>query len=166
MSSDARTGLVNSSHFTENGLSVADDVLGLIEKTPLVRLARLFPKARAMELAFFKAGGTLLAGTDPTGGGGVIPGFADQRQIELLVENGLTPLEAIKVGTMNGATFLGREKTIGSVAQGKQADLMIVAGNPAANIQDIRNVEIVFKQGIGYDPAKLIASVKGKVGLF
>ena len=129
-------------------------------------MVALFPKARALEIAFVRAGGTLLAGTDPTGGGGVIPGYSDQRQLELLVESGLTPLEAIKVGTLNGATFLGRASKVGSIAVGKQADLVVLNGNPAARIADLENVEVVFKQGIGYDPAKLIASVKGKVGLF
>jgi imidazolonepropionase-like amidohydrolase len=129
-------------------------------------MATIYPKAAAMEMAFVKAGGTLLVGTDPTGGGGLVPGCSDQRAIELLVESGLTPLEAIKVGTMNGATFLGRAAKVGSISVGKQADLVVLNGNPAARIADLENVEIVFKQGIGYDPAKLIASVKGKVGLF
>ncbi len=128
--------------------------------------AALFPKERAMEIGFLRAGGLLVAGTDPTGGGGVIPGYSDQRQIELLVEGGLTPLEAIKVGTMNGATYLGRADKVGSIATGKQADLVVVDGDPSANIGDIRKVSLVFKQGVGYDPAKLIASVRGKVGLF
>jgi imidazolonepropionase-like amidohydrolase len=126
----------------------------------------LFAKARKMEVQFVRAGGLLLAGTDPTGGGGVIPGYSDQRQIELLVGSGFTPLEAIKICTLNGATYLGKTKDIGSIAMGKQADLVIIDGNPVANISDIRKVETVFKQGVGYDPAKLIASVKGKVGLF
>ncbi|MEJ7809523.1 MAG: amidohydrolase family protein [Gemmatimonadaceae bacterium] len=126
----------------------------------------LFPKARAMELAFVRAGGTLLAGTDPTGGGGVIAGYSNQRALELLVESGFTPLEAIKIGTLNGATFLGRGDKVGSIAAGKQADLVVIAGDPSARIGDIRQVELVFKQGVAYDPAKLIASVKGKVGLF
>jgi len=108
----------------------------------------------------------LLAGTDPTGGGGVIPGFSDQRAIELLVESGLTPLEAIKVGTLNGATYLGRADRVGSIAVGKQADLVVLDGNPVAQIGDIRKVTLVFKEGVGYDSAKLIASVKGKVGLY
>jgi enamidase len=128
--------------------------------------ATLFPKARQLEVQFYRAGGTLLAGTDPTGGGGVIPGYSDQRQIELLVESGLTPLEAIKVGTLNGATYLGLASRTGSIASGKQADLVVIDGDPSANISDIRKVSLVFKQGIGYDPAKLIASVKGKVGLY
>jgi len=128
--------------------------------------ATLFPKARQLEGDFFRAGGLLLAGTDPTGGGGVIPGYSDQRALELLVESGLTPLEAIKVGTLNGATYLGRAKLVGSIAAGKQADLVVIDGDPSARIEDIRKVSVVFRQGIGYDPAKLIASVKGKVGLF
>src|SRR5580765_4377423 len=128
--------------------------------------AKLLPLDRTMELAFFRAGGLLLAGTDPTGAGGVIPGYSDQRQAELLVESGLTPLEAIKVCTLNGATYLARADRIGSVAVGKQADLVVIDGNPAATIADIRHVTLVFKQGVGYDPAKLIESVKGKVGLF
>lgn len=126
----------------------------------------LFPKARQLEVDFFRAGGLLLAGTDPTGGGGVIPGYSDQRAIELLVESGLTPLEAIRVGTLNGATYLGRANLVGSIAAGKQADLVVIDGDPSSHIEDIRRVNIVFKQGIGYDPAKLIASVRGKVGLF
>jgi imidazolonepropionase-like amidohydrolase len=128
--------------------------------------ATLFPKARQMEVDFFRAGGTLLAGTDPTGGGGVIPGFSDQRAIELLVESGLTPLEAIKVGTLNGATYLGRGDRTGSITVGKQADLIVIDGDPSSRIEDIRHVMLVFKDGVGYDPAKLIASVKGRVGLY
>jgi enamidase len=126
----------------------------------------LFAKARSMELAFARAGGLLIAGTDPTGGGGVIPGFSNQHEAELLVGSGFSPLEAIRICTLNGATFLGRADEVGSIATGKQADLVVIDGNPAANIADIRKVETVFKQGVGYDPAKLVASVKGMVGLF
>jgi enamidase len=126
----------------------------------------LFAKARQMEVDFFRAGGLLIAGTDPTGGGGVVAGFSDQRELELLVESGLTPLEAIKVCTTNGATFLNRADKVGSIAAGKQADLVVIDGDPSANIADVRKVSMVFKQGIGYDPAKLIESVKGKVGLY
>ncbi|MFM8531984.1 MAG: amidohydrolase family protein [Acidimicrobiia bacterium] len=126
----------------------------------------LFPKGMALERAFAKAGGLLIAGTDPTGGGGVIPGFSNQRQVELLVDAGFTPLEAIQISTLNGAKYLGRDKTVGSLAVGKQADLVVITGNPAATIGDIRRVETVFKQGVGYDPVKLIDSVKGKAGIW
>lgn len=127
---------------------------------------RLFPKARQLEADFFHAGGLLLVGTDPTGYGGVIPGYSNQRALELLVESGLTPLEAIKVGTLNGATYLGIASRVGSIASGKQADLVVIDGDPSTNIADVRKVTLVFRQGVGYDPAKLIASVKGRVGLF
>jgi imidazolonepropionase-like amidohydrolase len=119
-----------------------------------------------LEKAFADAGGLLIAGTDPTGSGGVIPGYSNQRMIELLVEAGFTPVEAIRIGTLNGATYLGRADRIGSIAPGKQADLVLVTGNPAANIADIRQVHTVFRMGVGFDPAKLIASVAGRVGLW
>ena len=127
---------------------------------------KLFPNGMAMERAFAKAGGTLVVGTDPTGGGGLVAGYSNQRALELLVEAGFTPLEAIKIGTLNGANYLGRGTLTGSVAVGKLADLVIINGNPAAQIADIRNVELVFRQGIGFDPAALIESVRGKAGLF
>jgi imidazolonepropionase-like amidohydrolase len=127
---------------------------------------RLFPKAMALEREFVRAGGLLIAGTDPTGGGGVIPGYANHRQLELLVEAGFSPLEAIQIGTLNGARYLGRDARIGSLAPGKQADLVVVNGDPSATIGDVRKVEMVFRQGVGYDPAKLIASVSGRVGLW
>jgi imidazolonepropionase-like amidohydrolase len=127
---------------------------------------KLFPKAMALERAFARAGGMLIAGTDPTGSGGVIPGYSNQRQIELLVDAGFTPLEAITVGTLNGARYLGRDKSVGSIAVGKQADLVVLAGDPSVTIADLRKVELVFRQGVAFDPAKLIASVSGRVGLF
>ena len=127
--------------------------------------AKLVRKSMDFERAFAQAGGLLIAGLDPTGNGGVVAGFGDLREVELLVEAGFTPLEAIKIATLNGAKFLGEDARIGSIAPGKQADLMIVKGNPAANIADIEKVEIVFKDGIGYDSEKLIQSVQGLVGI-
>jgi imidazolonepropionase-like amidohydrolase len=106
----------------------------------------------------------LLAGCDPTSFGGVLPGFGDQRGIELLVDAGFTPVEAIHIATQNGAVFLGESASIGSIAAGKAADLVVIAGNPAQNIDDIENVQMVFKDGMGFDPAKLIRSVQGLVG--
>jgi imidazolonepropionase-like amidohydrolase len=125
---------------------------------------RLFNKEMAFELAFVKAGGLLVAGSDPTGHGGVVAGFSNQRQIELLVEAGFAPVEAIHVATLQGARLLGRESEIGSIRKGKRADMVVVRGNPEDLISDISNVETVFKDGIGYDPLKLRASVKGLVG--
>src|SRR5439155_10354416 len=121
-------------------------------------------KEMEFENAFVKAGGTLLAGEDPTGIGGVLAGFGDQREVELLVEAGFTPLEAIRIATFNGAQYLGEADTIGSIAAGKRADLVVTKGDPSKKIEDIENVEIVFKDGIGYDSAKLIESVRGVAG--
>ncbi len=126
--------------------------------------AAAFKKEMEFERAFVQAGGLLLAGEDPTGMGGVLAGFGDQREVELLVEAGFTPVEAIHIATANGAQFLGEADHIGTIAPGKQADLVIVRGDPSQKIQDIENVELVFKDGVGYDSAKLIESVKGTVG--
>jgi imidazolonepropionase-like amidohydrolase len=125
----------------------------------------LLRKVMDFERAFVKAGGLLIAGPDPTGNGGIVAGFGDLREVELLVEAGFTPLEAIKIASFNGAKFLGEDARIGSIAPGKQADLMVMKGNPAANIIDIEKVEIVFKDGVGYDSEKLIQSVQGLVGI-
>lgn len=123
-----------------------------------------FKKEMEFEREFVKAGGLLLAGLDPTGIGGVVAGFGDQREVELLVEAGFTPLEAIHIATFNGAQYLGDADKIGTIATGKQADLVVIKGDPSKDIADIEKVEIVFKDGIGYDSAKLIESVRGRVG--
>ena len=123
-----------------------------------------FKKELEFEHAFAQAGGLLLAGLDPTGMGGVIAGFGDQREVELLVEAGFTPLEAIRIATFNGAQYLGESDRIGTIAAGKQADLVVIKGDPSKKIEDIENVETVFKDGVGYDSAKLIESVRGVVG--
>lgn len=125
----------------------------------------LFALEMQFERAFVKAGGTLLAGLDPTGFGGVIAGYGDQREVELLVEAGFTPVEAIRIATLNGARYLGEGDRIGSIAPGKVADLVLVNGNPAADIKAIENVVTVFKDGVGYDPAKLVKAANGTVGV-
>jgi hypothetical protein len=130
--------------------------------SPMTSLMR---KEMDFEVAFAKAGGLLLAGPDPTGNGGVLPGFGDQREIELLVEAGFTPIAAIQIGTQNGAIYLGQQDRIGTLAAGKQADLVLIKGDPSTKIEDIENVETVFKSGIGYDSKKLIDSVRGQVGI-
>lgn len=128
--------------------------------------AQILKNDMAMERAFVAAGGLLLGGPDPTGDGGTLPGYGDQREVELLVEAGFTPLEALRIATLNGAIYLGRDKEIGSIAVGKNADLVVVVGDPSKNIGDIEKTEIVFKDGVGYDSKKLLESVKGRYGQY
>jgi len=128
-------------------------------------MTALLRKEMDFEVAFAKAGGLLLAGPDPTGNGGVLPGFGDQREVELLVEAGFTPMEAIHIATENGAVYLGQQDRIGTLSAGKQADLVVIKGDPSKKIEEIENVETVFKAGIGYDSKKLIESVRGQVGI-
>jgi imidazolonepropionase-like amidohydrolase len=125
----------------------------------------LLKKEMQFEHDFVKAGGVLLSGEDPTGYGGALPGFGDQRQVELLVEAGFSPLEAIHIATENGADFLGEGGRIGTLKAGKIADLVVIKGDPSQTIEEIENVELVFKDGIGYDSQRLIESVHGSVGL-
>jgi hypothetical protein len=133
---------------------------------PKIDPALLWKHDLELERAFVAAGGLLIAGPDPTGRGDVLPGFGDQREIELLVEAGFSPVEAIRIATLNGAIYLGREKQIGSIAIGKNADLVVVKGDPSKQISDVENVEIVFKDGVGYDSKKLLDSVKGRYGQY
>lgn len=133
---------------------------------PKTDWAMLLKQDMQMERAFVAAGGLLLAGPDPTGNGGVVPGFGDQREMELLVEAGFSPVEAIQIATLNGAVYLGKQDQIGSIAVGKDADLVVIKGDPGASISDIENVVIVFKDGVGYDSRKLIDSTKGRYGQY
>jgi imidazolonepropionase-like amidohydrolase len=128
------------------------------------KAALLLKREMDLERAFVAAGGLLMAGPDPVGIGGNLPGFGDHREIELLVDAGFTPLQAIRIATLNGAIFLGRDKEIGSIAIGRNADILVTKGDPASRINDIENVEIVFKDGVRYDTKKLLESVKGHYG--
>jgi hypothetical protein len=147
---------------------VREEVLNARKETaalPANNLAASFKKAMEYELAFAKAGGLLAAGSDPTGYGAVLPGFGDQRNYELLLEAGFTPALAVQVLSANGAKVLRQGDRLGTVTAGKLADLVVIRGNPVASPAEIRNVTIVFKDGVGYDSAKLIESVHGLVGI-
>jgi imidazolonepropionase-like amidohydrolase len=126
---------------------------------------KAFAKNGKMEKLFYDMGGLLTVGTDPTGNGGTLAGYGNWRAIELLVEaDGFTPLEAIKIATLNGAIALGFDKTAGTIEIGKTADVLIVDGDPSKNISDLRKMLFVFRNGVGYNSKKLFESVKGKVG--
>jgi hypothetical protein len=119
----------------------------------------------AFERAFVGAGGKLLAGADPTGWGAIVAGYGDQRGLELLVSAGFTPEQSIAIATSNGARFL-HDRTVGRIAEGLQADLVVLRGNPSRHISDVRNVELVFKDGVAYDPETLVAATAGTLGEF
>jgi len=142
--------------------------LRAVSSLPEARAARAkaYENGVALERAFVAAGGLLLAGPDPTGAGDVIPGFGDLRALELLVEGGFAPVDAIRIGTLNGAIYLDLQDRIGSIAPGKDADLLIVKGDPSKRIEDLENTEVVFKDGVGYDPNALLATVRGTYGRY
>ena len=128
-------------------------------------MPRFFEKILAYEKAFVEAGGLLAAGVDPTGFGGTLAGLGDLRNYELFVEAGFTPVEAIQIMTANGAKVLGEYEQYGSIEPGKLAELAVIEGDPVASPSDIRNVVLVFKDGLGFDAPKLIESTKGIVGI-
>jgi imidazolonepropionase-like amidohydrolase len=121
--------------------------------------------AMAFERAFVAAGGLLGSGVDPTGIGGALAGYGDQRNYELFIEAGFTPAQAVQIMTANGARILGVHRRLGTVEPGKLADLIVLKGDLTAEPSVIRNPTVVFKDGVGYDAAKLLASVQGRVGI-
>lgn len=154
-----------SSMAAQSWESVLETRANLVEHADRSPWSGLLKKEMQFERDFVKAGGLLMAGCDPTGFGGVLAGFGDQRGLELLVEAGFTPVEAIHIATENGAKWLGEDTSIGTIAVGKAADIVVVKGNPAEKISDVEKVETVFKDGVGYDSAKLLSSVQGLAGI-
>ena len=120
---------------------------------------------RPLEKLFIKNGGRVVLGADAADCG-LLPGFQDHNAMVSMVKAGWTPLEVIKIATIDGAKFLKIEKELGSIDVGKIADLLIVSGKPDQNIYDIKKVAIVFRNGIGYDSKALRERVKGLVGRY
>jgi hypothetical protein len=123
-----------------------------------------FHTEMSFEVAFYRAGGLLTGGADPTGIGITLPGIADQRELELLVEAGLRIPEAVRVMTLNGAVSLGRTDSVGTIAVGKSADLLLLDGDLANDVTAIEHPRVVFEDGIGYDAPAIFASLMGSVG--
>jgi imidazolonepropionase-like amidohydrolase len=128
--------------------------------------AKILPMMMALEKRFAAAGGNLISGTDPTGFGGVVPGYSAKREVELLVEAGFPFPDALKIATLNGAKFLGRDRNVGSLETGKRADIDVVEGDPMRDPSAIDHMPLVFKNGIGYRADAIIESLKGQVGLY
>ena len=112
------------------------------------------PTLRTNMLQAFAAGIPIVNGSD-TGFFGVLLGVATPLEIELMVEGGLKPRDAIAAATINAARMIGKEKELGSVEAGKMADLLILDANPLEDIKAIRRIHRVVKGGIVHDPARL-----------
>lgn len=121
-------------------------------------------KAMEFEREFVRQGGLMGAGSDPCCLSEVA-GYGDQRNYELLVEAGFTAEQAIQIMTSNGAKILGIGDRTGSIVVGKEADLIVVQGDAVATPANVKNVSMVFANGLGYDPVKLTDAIKGRVGL-
>ena len=115
---------------------------------------KVFAKELAVVGALHKAGVPIVAGTDQT-----VPGHSLHREIELYVQAGFTPMEAIQAATIVPARVMGLDKEVGTVEAGKRADVIILDGNPLESIRNIRKVEFVITNGTMYNCAELWRSV-------
>jgi imidazolonepropionase-like amidohydrolase len=140
-----------------------------VQKMPAARAKMMqaeFANATQLERRFVEAGGLLMGGSDPTGYGGVIPGYSSKREIELLVQaDGFTFPQAIEIESLNAAKFEGRDKDIGSLAVGKRADIVVIDGDPMKNVAAIEHMPLVFKDGVGYDTTAIFKSMQGAIGM-
>ena len=125
---------------------------------------RVYRAKQTTIAAFHEAGGMITLGTDHVSNGNHLPGFGVHRELDALVRNGIPEAEALKIATINGARALKIDKDHGSIEVGKVADLVIIKGNPLEKIRNTRNVQTVVRAGKVYDPAELLAKVKGKLG--
>jgi hypothetical protein len=101
----------------------------------------------------YDSGITLVAGTDD------LPGFTLHRELELYVQAGISAPEALRIATLKAAKVLEREADLGAIAPGKFADMILVDGDPARRISDIRNTDLVVKDGKVYEVAALYRSI-------
>ena len=115
---------------------------------------RLTAKALALLGMLHKAGVTIVAGTDQA-----VPGHSLHRELELYVDAGFTPLEAIQAATIVPARVMKQDKELGTIEVGKRADFILVDGDPLADIRALRRIQVVVASGKAYDPAKLWRSV-------
>jgi len=122
-------------------------------------------KSLAYDLAFHRAGGILAAGVDPTGYGGALPGYGDQRNYQLLLEAGFTPAETVRIMSLNGAAILGIDGETGSIEEGKRADLVVFSGDLATDDTTVTRATLVFKDGVGFNSSRMVEAVEGTVGV-
>ena len=120
---------------------------------------------RPLEKIFIRNGGKTVLGADAADCG-LLPGFQDHNAMVSMVKAGWTPMEVIKMATIDGANFLNIQNEAGSIEVGKNADFIIVDGKPDQKIEDVKNVSLVFRNGIGYDSKALRDFVIGMVGRY
>ena len=136
--------------------------VGASPLAPIMRDA--FQRNLAMQRRFVRQGGLLLAGSDPTGFGGVLPGFSSRHEFGLLIRSGFTVPEAIRIMTLNGARYLRRDRDVGTVAPAMRADLVLIDGSLSSDPNAIGRIVTVFKAGIGVNSAAILAAHRYRIG--
>jgi imidazolonepropionase-like amidohydrolase len=153
--------------FNENEL-FTPHMQALVKKAPPQKGMEIYQRIYRVKQTtiepFHAAGGLITLGTDHVSNGNHLPGFGIHREMDVMVRSGISPSETLKIATINGAKALKIDQDHGSIETGKSADLVILKGNPLENIRNTRNISHVVKTGVIHDPAKLLASVKGKIG--
>jgi imidazolonepropionase-like amidohydrolase len=135
------------------------------EPPPESDVAEFDQRLRELYELYRQGGGNLLVvGTDEPVYTTLLPGFAFHRELMAMAHAGLPPLVVLKAATINGARSLGIADNLGSIEEGKLADLVVVSGNPLDDIKATRNVRHVIKAGTIFDPTKLLESAEGKIG--
>jgi imidazolonepropionase-like amidohydrolase len=124
----------------------------------------LYWAMRRTTKAFYDAGGLITLGTDNPSGGEFLAGFSAHRELHTLVLAGIPAAAALKIATINGARALGVSDKLGTLEAGKLADLIVIDGNPLADIRNTRKVRIVMKSGEVYDPQALLQKAEGQIG--
>jgi imidazolonepropionase-like amidohydrolase len=109
-----------------------------------------------------QAGVRIIAGTDGPGIGRLLPGFGLHRELELLEESGLSPLQAVRAATSTAAEALGKEDQLGTIERGKFADLVVLDANPLAGVQNLRKIHLVVQDGKTYSPEALLQQVRSQ----
>ena len=127
---------------------------------------KLFEKELYWIKKFYDMGGKLVVGTDPTGAGRTIAGYSNLWSLEILVKAGFSLQQAVMLCTLKGAEYLKRDQDVGSIEKGKAADFILVDGDLTTDVTNIRKIQWVFKDGVGYDSKTIFESVQGKVGLY
>jgi cytosine/adenosine deaminase-related metal-dependent hydrolase len=130
-------------------------ILATLDTDPISFRERYVQMEMEMTAAMHKAGVPFLAGTDTAAGVYVVPGFSLHEEMELFQQAGFTPMEALQTATSNPARFLGTEATMGSVAPGKIADLVLLNADPTADIHNARKIESVVLAGKYFSRADL-----------
>jgi imidazolonepropionase-like amidohydrolase len=136
------------------------------ERRVVVQFEKIYQVKHKTLRRFYESGGAdlITTGTDHVSTGEYLGGFAIHRELHAFVRAGIAPADALKMATINGARALGVSDRLGTIESGKLADLIVIKGDPLADIRATRMVHTVVRGGVVHDSAALLKSVEGTLG--